>query len=438
MAKAKKVEEEKEEKKETKKETKKEKTSEHNVEVKIDNEEWKKALDKTFKEKNKKITIPGFRKGHAPYEIYIKNYGIESLYLDAADSLANTAFFKMLKESKLEPIMPAEYSIKDVNENEIVYNFNVLTEPEVNIKKYKDLKIKKEKAKVTKDEIKENIDKLLDKYTELVVKEEGELENGNIAIIDFEGSKDGKLFEGGSATNHQLEIGSGQFIPGFEEQLIGMKKGETKTITVTFPEDYHAQDLAGQEVQFKVTLNSIKEKEKRELDEELFEDLNIEGVNSKETLEKYVENEIKEHKQHHLDEDFENSILDEIAKNTEVDVPQKYIDYRLSEHLKKTDENFRRQYGIDLNNYLKLAKKTIEELKNEMEPQVHNDIIKKFIIDKLIEIEKLEASDKEIEDRIKEFDMTKDQVIEEYGTLDIIGQEVKINKLMDKLEEYNK
>jgi len=253
--------------------------------VKIEGQEWTEALDKSFNKNVKNVSISGFRKGKCPRDVYEKKYGKESLYIDAAESLLQDAFRKVMEENKdVIPVVQPRVDIKSMDENGVEFLFTIITAPEVKIKKYKGLKVTREEVEVTQEEIDHEISHLLERYTELVTKEDGALEEKDIAVIDFEGFKDGVAFEGGKGENYSLEIGSHTFIPGFEEQLVGMKTGEEKEIEVTFPEDYMSEELKGQKATFKVKLHEIKTKEQRELDKEFFEDLGMEGVDSRETL----------------------------------------------------------------------------------------------------------------------------------------------------------
>ena len=293
-------------KKETKKETKNKNI--HEVVIKIDGDAWKEALDKAFNEKKKDAKVDGFRKGKVPKNIYIKKYGIESLFIPAADLVLQDAYTKAMEESKLLPVVQPDVNLKDINEDCVEFTFKIVTKPEVNVKKYKGLKITPEKVEVTKEEIEHELSHVLERYTELVTKD-GKVENGDIAVIDFEGFKDGVAFEGGKGENYSLEIGSNTFIPGFEDQVIGMKAGDERDINVTFPEDYQAQDLAGAPVVFKVKVNEVKTKEARELDADFFEDLGMEGIDSKEKLEKEIESSIKAQKEMYAENKYVDKIL---------------------------------------------------------------------------------------------------------------------------------
>ena len=263
--------------------------STHEVEVKIEGADWTKAIDDAFANKVKTVTVDGFRKGKCPRSVYEKKFGKESLYLDAADASLQKAYEKAMKENELVPVVQPNVDLKSIDENGVTFVFTITTKPEVKVKKYKGLSVKKEEVKVTKEEIEHEIGHLLERFTEMVTKEDGTVENGNLAIIDFEGFHNGKAFDGGKGENYSLEIGSHTFIPGFEEQLVGMKTGEEKEIQVTFPEEYPNEELKGQEVTFKVKVNEIKEKIARELDKDFFDDLAMEGITDKKSLEEEIE-----------------------------------------------------------------------------------------------------------------------------------------------------
>ena len=217
--------------------------------VKFNKKEFDDAIDKAFDKKKKDIKLDGFRKGKVPKDVYFKKNGKESLYMEALNILLPEAYDKALRNYK--PIIDPKVDVKSISEEGVEFEFTITTMPEVNIKKYKGLNVKKDKIKVTKEEIDHEIKHLLERFVEFEVKD-GDVENGDIAVIDFEGFKDGKPFEGGKGENYSLEVGSGTFIPGFEEQVIGMKAEEEKDIKVTFPEDYHQDDLKGKEAVFKV------------------------------------------------------------------------------------------------------------------------------------------------------------------------------------------
>ena len=295
-------------------------------------------------------------------------------------------------------------------------------------------------SKVTQEEIDHEIEHLLSKYNEIVVKEFGEVENTNTAVIDFEGFKDGVAFAGGKGENYPLEIGSNTFIPGFEEQLIGMKKDEEKEINVTFPEDYHVEDLKGKEVTFKVKVNEIKEIVKRELDEEFFEDLGLEGVNSKETLEEEIKKNIEASKEHEAEEKYIDDLLDAVAKQTTTDIPEELLNDEINHMIKRFEEQVRMQ-GIALEAFYEMTKSTEEDLRNQMKPEAEKHIMYRFIIDTIKDEEKIEVSteetEKEAEELSKKYEMDKNQLLEMYGGIETLKYELEVRKVIDFLKENN-
>ncbi len=320
------------------------------VNIKVEGKEWEAALDKAFEKANKKVKIDGFRPGHAPKDVFLKKYGKESLYMDAAEECLHEAYHKVIDENKdLEIVAEPEIAIKDVNEKCCEFTFGFVLRPEVKLGKYTGLGVKKEEVKVTKKEIDEQIEHMRSHYAENVLKE-GPIKKGDIAIIDFEGFKDGVAFKGGKGENYSLEIGSGTFIPGFEEQLIGAKAGDEREVNVTFPEEYHSEELKGQAVVFKVKVHEVKEVKIPELGEEFFEDLGMEGVNSKETLEAEVKASIKASKEHEAENKYIDALLEAAAKNVKVDIPDVMIEDETKRMLREYEEHLKMQ-GISLEQF---------------------------------------------------------------------------------------
>ena len=386
------------------------------VTVAINGDEWESALDKAFQKKNKEVTIPGFRKGKATRAVFEKKFGKESLFLDASDEVIQGAYIKALADSKLVPVAQPKVDITKIDENGVEFKFTIVTKPEVTIKTYKGLKVTKKKAKVTKEEIEHEISHILDRYTDLVEKKDGKVENGNIAVIDFEGFKDGKAFEGGKGENYELEIGSNTFIPGFEDQLIGMKTGEEKEINVKFPDEYPAEELRGKDATFKVKVNEIKEKVARELDEELFEDLGMEGVNSKETLEK-------------------------VSKNVEVDIPEEMVDEEIDRLLHRFEEQIKMQ-GISLDLYYQFTRTTEKDLKNQLEKEAYKNVLYRLMLEEIVKLEKIEVTDKDAEEEAKtlseKYKMDKEEFLKAFGGIELIKYDLEMRKVIDLLKELNK
>lgn len=408
--------------------------------IEYKDKKWEDALDKAFKEKNKEVEIKGFRKGKAPKEMYISKYGIESLYNNAVEVLIDEAYKEAFTED-INPIIQPKAEIIDVNENGVTFRFTFITKPELKIKKYKNLGVKKEEVKVSKKDIDEEIKHLLDHYADIVIKD-GKIENGDTAIIDYEGLKDGEPFDGGTAEGYALEIGSNTFIPGFEEALIGLKKGDKKDVELTFPKDYQAKDLAGQKVVFKVKVNEVKTKEERKLDEDLFLDLDIEGVKDKASLEKHIKEELEKAKENEADNKFLNAIMEKISENAEVDLPEELIHEEAHQMLHQFMNQLYMQ-GIDPKMYFEITKQSEEDMIKTMEKDAEKNLKSRLIMDKIIEEEKIEVSDKELDkhvkERAKELDMTEEELINNAGgSKEFFRKEKEVMEALDKLKEYNK
>jgi len=412
----------------------------HEFTIKIEGENWEKALDKAFVKRNKNAKIDGFRPGKAPKDVFIKHYGKESLYFDAADSLVSEAYKGVLERENVIPVVEPKIDVKSIDETGVEFVFTIITKPEVEIKKYKGLNVKKEDVKVTKEEIEHEISHLLERYTELVTKD-GKVENGNVAVIDFEGFKDGVAFEGGKGENYSLEIGSNTFIPGFEEQLIGMEVNEEKEINVTFPEDYGSKELAGSPAVFKVKVNEIKEKQVRELDEEFFEDLGMEGVDSRESLEKELEKHLRDRKEMDAENKYVDDLLDKIASNTKVDIPEEMVDEEIHRLIHRFEEQLRMQ-GVSLELYYEFTKTTHEDLHQQFEKEAYKNTLYRLILEELVKLENIEITKEEGEEEAsklaEKYNMKKEDLLKEFGGLDMIMYDLEIRRVFDKLKEYNK
>ncbi len=411
------------------------------LEIKFEGAKWEKAQDDAFKKNVANVTIDGFRKGKCPKDVFLKKYGKESLYIDAAESLVGDAYDEAIKDNKdIVPVVQPRVDIKAIDEKGVTFTFTFITSPAVKIKKYKGLKVKKEEVKVTKEEIKHELEHLLEQYTELVVKD-GKVAKGDIAIIDFEGFKDGKAFDGGKGENYSLEIGSNTFIPGFEDQLVGMKKGEEKEIKVTFPKEYGAEDLAGKDATFKVKVNEIKTKEKRELDKDFFEDLGMEGIDSKESLEKEIEANIKANKDMEAENKYIDKLLEEVSKNVEVDIPEEMVDDEVHRMIHQFEQQLAMQ-GLSLDMYYKFTNSDHEALHQQMEHDAYQHVLYRLMLEEIIKLEKIVVTDKDVEDEIKlleeKYKMVKEDILKQLGSTEMIKYDLEMRKVIDLLKEANK
>src|SRR5690554_6484963 len=242
--------------------------------IEVSAEEFNGALDQAFKKVVKDVQIPGFRKGRIPRNIFENRFGVESLYQDAVDIVLPKAYTNAVEETGIEPIDQPSFDVGEINKNEpVVFTATVQVKPEATLGEYKGLEVEGKDVEVTEEEVEKSLEGLREKHVELIIKEEGQVEDGDTVVIDFEGFTDGEAFEGGKGENHSLEIGSGQFIPGFEEKLVGKESGEETDVELTFPEDYHAEDFAGKDAVFKVKIHEIKSKELPELDDDFAQDV---------------------------------------------------------------------------------------------------------------------------------------------------------------------
>ena len=409
------------------------------IEIKVEGKEWKEALDKAFKETNKKAKIDGFRPGHAPKEVFIKKYGEQALYMDAAEAVVDGAYEKMLKENEkdLEDLVARpDVQVKEINGEGVTFNFVLTMRPEVKLGDYKKINVKREKAKVTAEEIEDTIENIRHRYAEDVLKD-GEIKDGDVAVIDFEGFVDGVAFEGGKGENYSLKIGSGTFIPGFEEQLIGLKSGDEKDVEVTFPEDYHAEDLKGKKATFKVKVHEVKEVKVPELDKDFFEDLGMEGVDTKEKLEAKISESILTNKESELENKYIDELLEAAAKDTEVDIPEVMIDDELERMIREYDSHLRSQ-GITLEQFYKFTNSDEEALKSQMRPEAARRVKHRLMLEEIAKQEKIEISDeeanKEAERLAENYQIKKEEFLQMFGGLDLVKYDLKMRKAIDVLK----
>ena len=410
--------------------------NEHTIKVTLESSEWESILDSIFKKKNKNVTIPGFRKGKAPKDKYIKTYGIESLYMDAVDEALNVAYKKALSENDLTPFCEPSVDITGIDEHHLDLEFKIITKPEVKVSSYKNLGVKRPKAEVDQESVEEEIKHMQEHLAEIIVKDNGEVANGDIAVIDFEGFVDGEAFDGGKGSDYPLTIGSNTFIPGFEEQLIGHKKDDVVDVNVKFPEEY-VENLKGKDATFKVTIKEIRSRVLPEIDENFFKDLGYDDVKTKEELEE----KIKEHLLMHEEERIENAYIDDLLeagiKNVEVEINEEIIDDEIKRM--KNDISGRLQMqGISLEDYFKMTGITEESFKENFKPQAIDHVKIRLLLDYIIEKEGLTATDEEAEEHAKEqaekYGIDTNELIENYGGINVVKYDLLTHKAIKVLE----
>ena len=409
----------------------------HEIKVEITGKDWEKKLDETFKKIIKKVKIDGFRPGKAPRNIYEQKYGKQSIVVEAVDSCMNEAYVKALKEFKGEPIMQPTVGIEKADETGVIYVFTFTTKPEIKINKYTNLGVKKDSVKVTKKDVDNEIEKMRKEYADLTVKD-GKAEKGDTVIIDFEGFDGDKAFEGGKAENYALELGSNSFIPGFEDALVGVKKGDKKDVNVTFPLDYHAEELKGKPVVFKVLVHEVKSKVYPELDEDFFLDLGLEDVKTKEDLEKKVKETMTEQREYEAENKYVDELFEALLKETSVEVPHELIHEELDRMVEQYAERLKMQ-GITLEQFYKFTNSSEEALKAQMHEEAEKRVKLRFAIDEIIELEKIDATDEEAnhdaEEKAKKHGMDKDEYIKAFGGLEMLKYDIKVQKVLDILKK---
>lgn len=406
------------------------------VNYKAQKEDWEKAKDQAFKKISPKYKVDGFRKGKAPRNIFERNFPGQ-IVMEAADILIDQEYKRILTEGKILPILEPKIDVVKVDDNELEVNFSFILEPSVTLGEYKNLGVKKETVKVSKEEVQQKIDELLKNYTELVIKEKGTVENGDVAVIDFEGFKDGVAFDGGKGENYSLEIGSHSFIPGFEEGIIGMKKGEEKDLTLTFPEEYQEKSLAGKEVVFKVKVNEIKTKEVPELDKDFFEDLGMEDVKTKEDLEKKMKEEIKAQKEEEAEKKYVDALLEKAVSNMTIELDEEIIEAE-AEAMYNDFMNHMSAQGITEELYLKYAGTTKEDIVDHMKKEAETRLKNSYLLNAIIKEEQIEADEKEALDQIKDlaqkYNMTEEDVKSSLGGEDSVKYDIKVRKAIDLMK----
>ena len=370
------------------------------LEFKIEGKEWGNLQDSAFNKLNKEAKIDGFRPGKASRAMFEKKYGKQEILFEAADMAIKKEYERVLSEGKILPVIEPKIDLVSCDDDKLEVKFVFITEPKVELGEYTNLKVKKEKVKVTKEEVKGRIDALLNEYAELVEKT-GKVENGDIAVINFAGFKDGVAFDGGTAENYSLTIGSNTFIPGFEDAVIGMEIGEEKDINLTFPEDYMSDELKGQEVVFKVKVNEIKTRQIPELDKDFFEDLAMEGVNSKEELEHEITHELEHQKEHELEHAYEEKCLEKAAKNMKIDMAEELIDDEV-EHMYNEFMQRMAMQGITEELYYQYTKSSKEDITKQMREDATKRIKYRYLLKEVINVEKIKVSDKDAKAKVKE------------------------------------
>ncbi|MBG9783992.1 trigger factor [Shouchella lehensis] len=402
------------------------------------------ALDKAFKKVVQKVNVPGFRKGKMPRGLFEKQFGVESLYQDAIDLMLPEAYSNAVEETGIFPVDRPEVDVESIGKNEkAVFKATVTVKPEVKLGDYKGLEVKVPSAEVTDEDVQEEVTKLQERHAELVVVEDGEIQNGDTAVIDFAGYADGEAFEGGTSENYSLEIGSNSFIPGFEEQLVGLKTGDEKEVEVTFPEEYHAENLAGKPATFKVKIHDVKRKELPELDDEFAKDAN-ENVESLDELKAELRKTLEEQRKTESENAVRDALLEKAADQADITVPDAMVNTEVDRMLQEFGQRLQAQ-GMNLDMYFQFSGQTEEDMRNQFKEDAEKRVRVNLTLEAISEVEDVQVSDEEVEEEISKmaemYQRSADEIkalLSAQGGLDTVKGDLKMRKAIDVLVDHSK
>ena len=405
--------------------------------------EFEKALDEAFKKVSKEVQVPGFRKGKIPRQMFEQRFGVESLYQDALDMVLPHAYGHAVEETGINPVDQPDVEVEEIEKGkDLVLKMTVTVEPEVKLGEYKGLEAEKVEAEVTEAEVDEQIEAMLAQYADLVVKEEGEVAEGDIVNLDFEGFLNDEPFEGGKAEGHELEIGSGQFIPGFEEQLVGLKPGDEKDLDITFPEEYHAEELAGKPVVFKVKINEIKQKETPEFNDAFVKE-ELEGfdADTAEGVKESIKKDLVAAKEEEADFKMKESLVSQASDNAEIDVPEAMVRNEQDRMLQEFEQRLSQQ-GLNLELYEQLTGQGADAMRDQMEEDALKRVRTSLTLGAIAEAEGITVDDSDVDNELnklaEQFNMPTEDVKKVLGDLSVLKADVMNQKAIDFLVENQK
>lgn len=411
------------------------KTNEVKLEITVESEKFQEAIQDVFKKNARYFKIPGFRNGKAPFKMVEKMYGVQIFYEDAFNEVAGKAYEEAVKEKELEVVSKPEIDIVQIESGkDLIFTAVVATKPEVKLGKYKGIELKKVEYNVSDEDINHELGHMQERNARLVTVENRAVKDGDITIIDFEGFVDGKAFDGGKAENHELTIGSKTFIPGFEDQIIGMKPGEEKDVNVKFPEEYFSENLSGKDATFKVKLHEIKKKELPELNDEFAKDFS--EFDTLEELKKSIKEKQEKANENKAKYELEDNAIEEVCKNAKLDIPAGMIEMELDNI--EQDMNTRLQYqGMKLEQYLEMLGKTKEEFRGEYKEQAEKQIKSRLVLEAVAKDAEITVSEEEIAEKIKEmaknYGRNEEEVKENLGLRKYVEEGLKSEKTIDFL-----
>ncbi|RBW71566.1 trigger factor [Bacillus taeanensis] len=412
--------------------------------VEVEANEVNNALDEAFKKVVKKVSVPGFRKGRIPRPIFEKRFGVEALYQDALDILLPKAYSEAVEEANIEPVDRPEVDVEQMEKGQtLIFKATVTVKPEVTLGEYKGLEVEEADTAVTDEDVEAELKSLQEKQAELVVVEAGQVENGDTVVIDFEGFVDGEAFEGGKAENYSLEVGSGSFIPGFEEQLVGLEAGTEKDVEVSFPEEYHAEELAGKPATFKVKVHDIKRKELPELDDEFAKDVN-EEVETLDELKAKLREKLEADKKHAAEHQKQDTVVEKATENAEIDLPEVMVTNEQDRMIQEFEQRLQGQ-GMNLDLYYQFSGQDETALREQMKEDAEKRVRTNLTLEAIAAAENIEAGEEEVEKELEKmaemYNMEVAQIkqmLQLQGGTDALKQDLKIRKAVEFLVENSK
>lgn len=409
--------------------------------VEVPEEKVKEGLNEAFKKVVKDVQAPGFRKGKMPRPMFEKMYGVESLYNEALDFILPEAYGNAVEEAGIEPVDRPEIDIEQMEKGKsLIFKATVTVKPEVKLGEYKGLEVTRQETTVTDEEIEEQIKDSQAAFAELVIKEDGAVENGDTVKLDFKGFSEGVPFEGGEAQDFDLEIGSGSFIPGFEEQMVGMKNDEEKSIEITFPEEYHAAELAGKPAVFEVKVKEIKSKEIPELNDELAKEIDEEVETIEELRTKLKEKTIEE-KKNASEIALKDELVETAARNAEIDIPEAMINSEIERMMNEFEQRLQQQ-GMNLDLYFQFSGQDKEALQAQMQDDAQSRVRVSLTLEEIGKAEAIEVPEEEINAELQkmadQFGMEVEQIKATLGGTTMLENDLRFSKTVDFLVENAK
>jgi trigger factor len=409
--------------------------------VEVDTETVEKSLDSAFKKVVTQVQVPGFRKGKMPRPLFEKRFGVESLYQDAIDIMLPDAYMNAVTEAGIDPVDRPEIDVEQIEKGKpFIFTAKVIVKPEVKLGEYKGLEVEEFDVTVTDEDVENELKTMQERQAELVVKEEGKAELGDTIVMDFEGFVDGEAFEGGKAESYSLELGSGQFIPGFEEQLVGLAAGESKDVEVSFPEEYHAAELAGKPAVFKTTIHEIKAKELPELDDEFAKDVDDE-VETLDALKEKIKSRLEHDKEHQKEHHLQDAVVEKAVENVEIDIPAVMIDNEVDRMVQEFGQRLQMQ-GMNMELFFQFSGKDEAALREEMKVEAEQRVRGSLTLEAIAKAENIEVSEEELNAEVQKmadmYNMTAENIKAALGNLEGVTSDLQIKKAIEFLVTNSK